>query len=138
LPKRLEILRSVIHPWHQDQFGHMNVRHYAPIFDDASFHIWAKLDVTYAKMLESHGVHTVVAQTTTKFIKELVAGDMVVVYGTVARVGNKSVTFHLEMEHAETGNIHATYEAIEVFFDPKARKSAPMPQSMRAILEAIN
>jgi acyl-CoA thioester hydrolase len=28
--KRLDLLRGVVHPWHHDHFGHMNVRHYAP------------------------------------------------------------------------------------------------------------
>lgn len=30
---------SVVHPWHCDDMGHMNVRHYAAMFDDASFHL---------------------------------------------------------------------------------------------------
>src|SRR5690606_26306527 len=30
-------LMSVAHPWHCDQMGHMNVRYYSALFDDAGF-----------------------------------------------------------------------------------------------------
>ena len=39
----METYRGVVFPWHCDQFGHMNVRWYAHIFDDAAFHIWPLL-----------------------------------------------------------------------------------------------
>jgi acyl-CoA thioester hydrolase len=43
------------------------------------------------------------------------------------------VTVFLRMLHAETGALHATYEIAEVFFDPTTRKSAPMPDAVRAV-----
>jgi acyl-CoA thioester hydrolase len=109
----------------------MNVRHYAPFFDDATYHMWTLLDLPYSRMIPDHGVHTVSAQATTQFIKELVAGDLIAIDGVVTRVGTKSATFHLRMLHADTGELHATYDLVEVFFDPKTRSSAPMPQAVR-------
>ncbi len=132
--KRLELLRGVIHPWHQDHFGHMNVRHYAPFFDDAIYHMWTLLGTPYSKMLPEHGVHTVSAEATTGFEKELVAGDLIVVDGVVSRIGTKSTSFHLRMLHADTGELHATYDLVEVFFDPNSRSSAPIPDSVRECL----
>ncbi len=133
---RLELLRAVIHPWHHDHFGHMNVRHYAPFFDDATYHMWTALGLAYRDMQEIHGVHTVTGQATTRFVKELQAGDLIVIDGVVARLGTKSCAFHLRMLHADTGDLHATCDVIEVVFDPKARRSAEMPQAMRAKLAA--
>jgi acyl-CoA thioester hydrolase len=132
----LELLRGVVHPWHLDHFGHMNVRHYAPFFDDASYHMWTRIGLPYSVMIEKHGVHCVSAQATTNFHHELNAGDLIVVDGVVARIGTKSTTFHLRMHHADTGRLHATYDLIEVFFDPATRRSAPMPGPVRAKLEA--
>lgn len=131
-----ELLRAVVHPWHQDHFGHMNVRHYAPFFDDASYHLWTVLGISYRAMLETHGIHCVSAQATTNFLQELVAGDLIRIEGAVARVGSKSVTFHLRMLHGDTGALHATYDLVEVFFDPKTRAATPMPPEIRAELEA--
>ncbi|MBN2759354.1 MAG: acyl-CoA thioesterase [Rhodobacteraceae bacterium] len=132
----LELLRGVIHPWHHDHFGHMNVRHYAPFFDDACYHMWSKLGLAYRDMLAEHGVHTVTAQATTRFVAELQAGDLIVITGVVTKIGTKSCVFLFEMRHADTGALHATYEVVEVFFDPATRGSTAMPDSVRAKLDA--
>jgi acyl-CoA thioester hydrolase len=127
----LELLRGVVHPWHHDHFGHMNVRHYAPFFDDATYHLWTRLGLPYSGMIAEHGVHTVSAQATTRFIRELKAGDLIVIDGAVTRIGNKSASFRLRMQHADTGHLHATYDLVEVFFNPETRASAPMPDAVR-------
>lgn len=131
----LELLRGVVHPWHHDHFGHMNVRHYAPFFDDAAYHIWTRLGLPFSRMIEEHGVHCVTASATTTFIKELTAGDLIVVDGAVTRIGTKSATFRLRMHHADTGTLHAMYDMVEVVFDPKTRTSARMPDAVRRALE---
>lgn len=137
MPKRLELSRAVVHPWHLDHFGHMNVRHYAPFFDDAAYHIWTRAGLPYSSMLAEHGVHCVTAQATTRFVQELVAGDLIVIDGALTRLGNRSVGFELEMRHADTGDLHAVYEITEVFFDPEARTSADMPDEVRRTLTEL-
>lgn len=136
MSQRLELFRGVVHPWHHDHFGHMNVRHYAPFFDDATYHMWTLLDLPYSAMQEEHGLHTVSGTATTTFIKELVAGDLIRIDGAVTRIGGKSATFHLRMLHADTGALHATYDLTEVFFDPRTRTSATIPDQVRARLNA--
>ncbi len=137
MSERLEVLRGVIHPWHQDHFGHMNVRHYAPFFDDASYHMWTRIGLPLSEMLARHGIHVVTAKAATTFRKELVAGDLIVIEGTVTRIGTKSVSFTLEMRHADTGEVHAIYEMTEVLFDPETRRSAEVPPAIRARLESL-
>lgn len=131
MAETLELFRGVVHPWHHDHFGHMNVRHYAPFFDDATYHLWTLLGLPYSEMLEKHGIHTVSASATTSFIKELVAGDLIRIDGSVTRIGGRSATFHLRMFHADNGELHATYDLVEVFFDPKTRSSAAIPDAIR-------
>lgn len=135
MSKRLEVLRGVIHPWHHDHFGHMNVRHYAPFFDDATYHMWTRLGLPYSGMQETYGVHTVSAQATTRFVRELAAGDLIVITGHVSRIGTRSCSFGFQMCHADTGAEHASYDLVEVFFDPSTRKSTPMPDAVRAQLQ---
>ena len=127
--------RGVVHPWHHDVYGHMNVRHYAPFFDDASFHLYAVLGLSLDAMLTEHGVHMVSAKAETNFIKELKAGDTFLIDGAVKRIGNRSATFELRMIHGDTGVLHASYLLTDVIFDPKTRRSAPMPDAMREALE---
>ena len=131
----MELSRAVVHPWHHDHFGHMNVRHYAPFFDDASYHLWTRIGIPYSVMQERHGVHCVTASATTSFLRELTAGDLIVIDGALVRLGAKSVGFRLRMHHADTGQLHATYDMVEVVFDPKTRRSTQMPAELRAALE---
>ncbi len=128
---RLHLLRGVVHPWHHDIFGHMNVRHYAPFFDDATFHLYSALGVGISQMLKDFGVHIVTAKAETNFLQELKAGDIFLIDGAVVRLGNKSCSHHLRMIHAETGTIHATYDLTEAFFNPQTRRAAPMPEPIR-------
>ena len=129
------ISRGVVHPWHHDQFGHMNVRWYAHFFDDATFHLYAMAGMSLQTLQEAHGVHTVSASATTSFIKELKAGDLVAIEGGISRIGGKSVTLTMRMRHADTGELHATYDLVEVFFEPEARKSTAIPPAVREQLE---
>ena len=131
-----ELMRGVVHPWHHDQFGHMNVRWYAHFFDDAVFHLYQVFGVSLTRMQEQFGVHTVTAQATTNFIKELKAGDLIRIVGGVTRLGGKSITFTLRMFNVDDGELHATYELVEVCFDPETRKSAEIPAGLRELLAA--
>ena len=136
--KKKEILRGVVHPWYCDTFGHMNVRWYAHFFDDAAFHIWPLYWGSHQKMQSEFGVHTVTARATTDFIKELVAGDLIIVNCEIERIGSKSATFKEEIIHADSGDVHATYEVVEVFFDPQTRRAAEMPDPVRQALQAAH
>lgn len=126
------LYRGVVHPWHHDIFGHMNVRHYAPFFDDASFHFYAAMGLSLETMLAEYGVHVVTARAETNFVRELKAGDLFLIDGAIVRLGGRSVTALLRMRHALTGEVHATCAITEVFFDPATRRSAPMPEAVRA------
>ena len=132
----IEILRGVVHPWYCDNFGHMNVRWYSHFFDDAAFHLWPLYWGSHKKMQDELGVHTVSASATIQFQKELVAGDLIIVDSLLTRIGGKSCTFTERMLHVDTGEVHATYETVDVFFDPKTRKSTEMPDSIRQALES--
>jgi acyl-CoA thioester hydrolase len=135
MTKPIEILRGVVHPWYCDAFGHMNVRWYSHFFDDASFHLWSLYWGSHQKMQDELGVHTVTASATIQFEQELVAGDLIIVDSLLTRIGGKSCTFMERMLHVDTMQVHATYETVEVFFDPDTRKSTEMPPVIRAALE---
>ena len=136
MPKPIEILRGVVHPWYCDAFGHMNVRWYSHFFDDAAFHLWPLYWGSYQQMQKAFGVHTVTASATIQFRQELVAGDLIIVDSLLTRVGGKSCTFMERMLHVDTLQVHATYETVEVFFDPETRKSTRMPDAIREALES--
>ncbi|MCA9604474.1 MAG: acyl-CoA thioesterase [Myxococcales bacterium] len=125
--------RGVVHAWMCDHFGHMNVRWYAHVFDDAGFALWSMLGVSQ-EMFRVAGVHTVVARTETDFRAELLAGRVILVRSRIEKVGTKSVTYEQELLDADTRRVHATQYVVEVFFDPEARRSVPIPDTIRALI----
>lgn len=131
-----ETYRASVLPAQCDHIGHMNVRWYAHHFDEAGFQIWTVSDVRQSEMRE-RGVQVVVARTTTDFLREMVAGTSILVRAGFTKIGAKSVTHVAKMYNADTGALSAAQETVEVFFDPKARKAAPMPDDYRERLTAL-
>lgn len=125
------VLSAVFHAWHCDHYGHVNVRHYSAVFDDAIFAFWTQLGVPKT------GIVPVTAQITTTFQSEASAGDVVSVTANLERLGGKSATIRLVMTDIH-GAPRATCDVVEVFFDTNARSSAPMPDNIRSALAAMN
>ena len=135
-PGLARIHTMVVQRWHLDQFGHMNVRWYAHLFDDAIWMLWGALGLDQRSLQDDHGCHTVTAASETTFRRECVDGDLIAVEGAVARVGTKSVAFDLGARTRRTGEVHALCRVVEVFVSPGDHAARPMPGAVRARLEA--
>ena len=122
-------------PWHCDHFGHMNVRWYGHFFDDAAFQIWTVLGHGFKKM-EADGIHTVIAKSTIEYLCEVAAGDLFVIETGFLKCGTKSCVHLQRMTNADTSQLYAVQETVEVFFDAATRKSAEMPAAVRPLIEA--
>ena len=129
-----ETHRAVVHQWQCDHLGHLNVRYYAHIFDDAGFHFWTGI-AGARDIMDRHGIGVVVARTTNDFLHEARAGQLVVCKSALTRLGTRSLTYTQRLTNAEDGTLLATQDAVEVIFDPIARKATEMPTALRALLE---
>ena len=129
----LETHRSLVFPWHCDQFGHMNVRWYAHFFDDATFHMWTMSGLSYQRF-EELGAIMVVAHTGTDFIREMKAGQLLVIRSAFTGIGNKSVKYTANMFDADTDVLCARQRSVEVCFDQTTRRSTAMPDGIRDAL----
>ena len=132
----METHRGVVFPWHCDHLGHMNVRWYGHFFDDAGFHLWSQIGLSHATLKE-RGVVTVIASIKTDFRRECGAGELVLVRSAFTKLGTKSLTMHQRMSNAETGDLIATQEVIEVFFDVAERTATAMPDDIRTSLQRV-
>ena len=79
----------------------------------------------------------VVARTTDNFAHEARAGELVMVKSALTRLGTKSLTHSQHMTNAETGDLLATQDAVEVIFDPAARKAAEMREVLEGVLVEV-
>ena len=65
-----ELHTGVVHPWLCDQFGHLNVRNYSNLFNEAQFFAYARAGFPQSVALK-HGGHWGAAICRTNFLKEL-------------------------------------------------------------------
>jgi acyl-CoA thioester hydrolase len=132
-----ELFRSVVMPSHCDQYGHMNVRHYAAFFDDAGFQILGRAGVSLTDLI-GRGLGSVVASLTIDFHHELRAGQLVLITGAVTKLGQKSLHSEMRLYEADRMTHCATQKTVEVCFDTTRRVAAPWPDDIRARLAICN
>jgi acyl-CoA thioester hydrolase len=128
-----EISRHMVFPWHCDHYGHMNVRWYTGFFDDASFLIWPNVGIDM-RAVHATGIHSVIARNTTEYHHEVQAGDPLLIVGGFTRVGSKSLTLEMRMLDATSRDLRASQETVVVFFNAATRRSAEIPENVRAAL----
>jgi acyl-CoA thioester hydrolase len=132
-----ELTRGIVMPAHCDVYGHMNVRHYAAFFDDAGWHMFGTAGISLGQ-LHASGLGSVVASLTIDFHHELKAGELTLVRGAFTRVGGKSFEYEMRLFAADSMTHCATQKTVEVCFDTSARRSAALPDEVRArILQAV-
>ncbi len=112
-----------------DAYGHANNTVYFRFFEEARIVWLASLELGAAEQPTG----PVIIKTSATFLKELNHPATVEVKTFADKAGNTSLdTYHL-MTDAETGEVYAEGYAKIVWFDRKTRKSAPLPDSLRAL-----
>ena len=132
----IEVSGTVVMPAQCDQYGHLNVRHYAAIFNDSAWHMLGLAGISLAD-INARGLGTVVASLTIDFHREIKAGQLVLIKAAVTRVGAKSFSHQMRMYEGDSMTHCATQKSVEVCFDMAARAAAVLPDDMRSKLTAI-
>jgi len=124
---------GVAHPWMCDAMGHLNVRHYAAMFDDASFQLLGKLSGTG----QAREVGWADVRHEVEFMRETPAGTLLTIRTAVVRIGRSSVAYRHEMASTISGQVHAVSTVTSVRFDLSARKSLDLDPETRHRAEAL-
>ena len=136
MDKWFDLYRGIVMPAQCDVYGHMNVRYYAALFDEAGWHIPSMAGLKLEEV-QARGLGTVVATLTIDFHHEIRSGQLVLIRGAVTRVGTKSFNHEMRLYSADSMTHCATQKTVEVCFDTKARKGVPLPEDMRMKFAAI-
>lgn len=115
-----------------DKLGHINNVSITSYFEAGRCELYYRL-ITAAGQAVRDEIDFVLARITIDFRRELHYPGTVEIASRLTRVGTKSVTSgYAAFIGAEC---FATAEAVNVFFDPKARRSLVPPPSLRTLLE---
>ncbi len=136
MEKWFELYRGIVMPAQCDLYGHMNVRHYAALFDDAGWHVLSRASISLTD-LRGRGLGTVVASLTIDFHHEMKVGNLVLIQGSFTRVGVKSFSYEMRLYETDSMTHFATQKTVEVCFDTTKRASAEFPSDIHQKLAAM-
>jgi acyl-CoA thioester hydrolase len=121
--------RGVVHPWHCDIMGHMNVVWYVSKFDEASWQFASMLGLNNSYFTKNHMGIAALQQNIT-YKSEMVAGSTVTVRSGVLEMKEKVVRLVHEMQNDTTSEIAAVMVLTAVHFNTRKRKSCPFPKAI--------
>jgi acyl-CoA thioester hydrolase len=121
-----EMMRLVIPPTFEDENGHMNVRHYLTVFDDAGYPMVASFGLT-PEFHTKYGTGGFDLEHHMHFLNEVHIGDEVVVYLRIISRSSKRIHYMLFMVNETRQKVAAIFECVNSFADLKQRKTAPYP-----------
>ncbi len=123
--------RGTVYPWQCDHMGHMNVMWYVSKFDEATWHVFARVGLT-PSFLRQHDCGMAGVQQNISYKRELRAGDIVAIQSGILEMREKVIRFFHEMRNEETGEISAVTVLTAVHMDTRTRKSCPFPEEILA------
>ena len=127
--------KGIVHPWLCDVMGHMNVRHYMSMFDDASYQLLAEASGWYVGAEAWEGKGWADVNHSVDYLGELHAGALLEIHGGVTAIGTSSFTSHYLMTNKVTGEKAASLTAKVVYFDLQARCSMPLTDALKVQME---
>jgi len=128
-------LRMAIPDAWRDDNGHMNVRWYIAIFDDASDVLHADLGLTPAYHRE-HGSGTFDLEHHVQFLSEVMPGEQAAVYVRYVSQSAKRLHYVMFLVNETRGRLAATLECLNAFADLSVRRTAPWPPEAAARIAA--
>ncbi len=130
------IYRLVVPQTFEDENGHMNVRHYLTVFDDAGYPLVEHLGLT-PEYHRVHGTGGFDLEHHIHYLNEVLIGDTVVVYARLVARTAKRIHYLLFMVNETRGKLASIFECVNSFADLTARRTAPYPDDIAAKIDAL-
>lgn len=128
--------RATIPPEYQDAMGHMNVRWYMALFDEAGWRLFDSfgMDAEYYQQAQGGGF---ALKHFIHYLAEVHIGETVALRARVLGRSAKRVHFMLFMVNETRGVLAATLEGLGSHADMRLRRTAPYPPHIAAAIDAL-
>ena len=129
------LLRTVIPPEYEDENGHMNMRWYLALFDEAGYPMVAAWGLTP----EFHATHHTGGydlEHHVHYLREVAVGDRIAIYLRVVGRSAKRVHYLMFMVNETHSVLAAIFECVNAFADLTAPRMAPYPPDIATAIDA--
>ncbi len=130
------VYRAEIPPEYEDEDGHMNIRWYLAVFDDAGYPFAAGLGLT-PDYHEQHGTGGFDLEHHIHYLNEVLVGDTVAVYVRLLDRSAKRIHYMMFMVNETRGTLASIFECVNSFADLTVRRTAPYPDEIAAHIDAL-
>jgi len=127
----LTCYKSVAQSWYCDVMGHMNIRHYMAMFDEASYQLLYQVFGWSGSRDTGSGEGWADVRHVIEYQSEVSAGDLLEIRACIVKVGTKSVTIRYDMFNIVRDERTATLECVCVLIDLESRKAKPLSDEQR-------
>lgn len=126
---------GVVHPWMCDTMGHLNVRHYVGMFDDASFQLLGRIAGPDA---DATRLGWADVRMEIDYAHETPAGTLVTVRSHVEKVGRSSLTYAHVLAGTLDGVVRARCRTVTVRFDLTLRSRLELDAATSQRAESLS
>lgn len=123
--------KGVANPWQCDLMGHLNIRHYMAMFDEASYQLLFEVFGWTGDGNPSSGQGWADVRHVIEYRSEVTTGQVVEIRGCLTKVGTKSIGIRYEMFNLVKEEMAASLDCVCVLFDQQARKAIPLSDEQR-------
>jgi len=116
--------------------GHMNVQFYASKFDDATWQLFNKINIT-SSYIKNNNKGMVAVDQHISYFKELLPGDTIYIASQVIEIKSKTIKFKHQMINCQANEISAETEILGVHIDTKKRKSCTIPNHVQMAVQEL-
>jgi len=130
------LYRATIPPAYEDENGHMNIRWYLAVFDDAGYPFAASLGLT-PEYHAQHGTGGFDLEHHIHYLSEVLVGDEVAVTVRLLDRSAKRIHYMMFMINETRGTLAAIFECVNSFADLTVRRTAPYPDAIARRIDAL-
>lgn len=128
--------RLVIPPEYEDENGHVNMRWYLAIYDDAGYPLAARLGLT-PEFHKQHGTGGYDLEHHIHYLSEVMVGDTIAVYTRLLDRSAKRIHYMMFMVNETRGTLASIFECVNSFADLTVRRTAPYPDEISQRIDAV-
>ncbi len=127
----IETHRSVIAPNDCDILGHMNVARYFDAVSDGGFAMQSAFGLDHRDIRQGRRLSFVVVHSDSRYIAELVAGEVIYLMSCVLEIGGRSALFRHRLYKQDDRSLAFETRFRTVLMDLQARKAVTIPEDVR-------
>ena len=128
--------RVTIPDHYRDKMGHMNMRYYLEVYDDAGDALFETFGLTPA-FYKHNGSGGFDLEHHIHYLNEVHIGDTVTIYARLVNRSAKRLHYLLFMVNESRNLLASIYECVNSYADLTVRKTAPYPEVIATNLDSI-